>query len=54
MLILPLSYYAKERKGDIMMYWIGCQEVEWSIVSMLQMLFRDPLLIVFIAALCDN
>lgn len=47
MLILPLSYYAKERKGDIMNR-IGSdvQEVEWSIVSMLQMLFRDPLLIV--------
>ncbi len=45
--ILPLSFYSKEKKGDIINR-IGAdvQEVEWSIVSMLQMLFRDPLLLI--------
>ncbi|MCQ2285525.1 MAG: ABC transporter ATP-binding protein/permease [Bacteroidales bacterium] len=47
LLILPLSFYAHERKGDIMnRMGSDVQEVEWSIVSMLQMLFRDPLLII--------
>ncbi|MCR5115022.1 MAG: ABC transporter ATP-binding protein/permease [Bacteroidales bacterium] len=53
LLILPLSFFNKQKKGDIMNR-IGSdvQEVEWSIVCSLQMLFRDPiLLIVFILTL---
>ena len=47
LLILPLSFYAHERKGDILnRMGSDVQEVEWSIVSMLQMLFRDPLLLI--------
>lgn len=47
LLILPLSFYQHEKKGDIMnRLGSDVQEVEWSIVSMLQMLFRDPLLII--------
>lgn len=47
LLILPLSFYGKQRKGDIMNR-IGSdvQEVEWSVVCSLQMVFRDPLLVI--------
>lgn len=47
LIILPLSFYNKHKKGDILSR-IGAdvQEVEWSIVCSLQMLFRDPLLII--------
>lgn len=47
LLILPLSFYNKQKKGDILSR-IGSdvQEVEWSVVCSLQMLFRDPLLII--------
>lgn len=47
LLILPLSFYNKQKKGDILSR-IGAdvQEVEWSVVCSLQMLFRDPLLII--------
>lgn len=44
---LPLSFYSKQRKGDIMSR-IGSDviEVEWSIFASLQSLCRDPFLIV--------
>jgi len=46
-IILPLSFYAKEKKGDLMnRVGSDVQEVEWSIVSMLFLLFRDPLLVI--------
>ncbi|MEG2070663.1 MAG: ABC transporter transmembrane domain-containing protein, partial [Bacteroidales bacterium] len=46
-IILPLSFYAQQKKGDIMNR-IGSdvQEVEWSVISTLQTLCRDPLLII--------
>ncbi len=45
-LILPLSYYSEQRKGDIMSRMTtDVQEVEWSIMSSLEMLFRDPITI---------
>lgn len=45
-LILPLSYYSDQRKGDIMSRITNdVQEVEWSILSSLEMLFRDPITI---------
>lgn len=46
-LILPLSYYSEKRKGDIMSRMTtDVQEVEWSIMSSLEMLFRDPITII--------
>ena len=53
LLILPLSYYSEQRKGDILSR-IGAdvQEVEWSVFSSLQSLLRDPfLIIIFLIAL---
>jgi subfamily B ATP-binding cassette protein MsbA len=42
-LILPLSYYNEQRKGDIIARMTNdVQEVEWSIMSSLEMAFRDP------------
>jgi ABC-type multidrug transport system fused ATPase/permease subunit len=50
---LPLSYYSNERKGDIMSrITTDVQEVEWSVMSSLEMIFRDPInIIILIAAL---
>lgn len=53
MLILPLSFYGKQKKGDILNR-IGSdvQEVDWSIVCSIRMVCRDLLLvIVFLFAL---
>jgi len=45
-LILPLSYYSEQRKGDIIARMSSdVQEIEWSIMSSLEMLFRDPIAI---------
>lgn len=44
---LPLSYYSEERKGDIISRMTAdVQEVEWSIMQSLEMIFREPLTIV--------
>ena len=46
-LVLPLSFYSEERKGDILSRITGdVQEVEWSIMNSLEMVFRDPISIV--------
>lgn len=46
-LILPLSYFSEQRKGDIIARMTSdVQEVEWSIMSSLEMLFREPIAIV--------
>lgn len=46
-LILPLSYYSEQRKGDIIARMTAdVQEVEWSIMSSLEMIFRDPIQII--------
>ena len=45
-LILPLGYYNEQRKGDIISRMTtDVQEVEWSIMSSLEMFFRDPIAI---------
>ena len=45
---LPLSYYSEERKGDIMSRMtVDVQEIEWSIMQSLEMIFREPLNIIF-------
>lgn len=47
-LILPLSYYSEKRKGDIIARMTGdVQEVEWSVMSSLEMIFRDPVTVIF-------
>lgn len=44
---LPLSYFSETRKGDIISRTTGdVQEIEASIISSLEMLFRDPITIV--------
>ncbi len=53
LLVLPLSFYSEQRKGDIISR-IGAdvQEVEWSVFSTLQSICRDPaMIIVFLAVL---
>ncbi len=43
-LILPLSYYSEQKKGDIIARMTSdVQEVEVSIMSSLEMMFRDPI-----------
>ena len=47
-LSLPLGYFSQERKGDIIARMSGdVQEVENSITSVLDMLIKNPILIVF-------
>lgn len=46
-LVLPLAYYSEKRKGDIMSRMTtDVQEVEWSILNSLEMLFREPIAVV--------
>ena len=46
-MILPLSYYTEQKKGDIITRMTGdVQEIEWSVMSTLVMLFRDPMTII--------
>ncbi|NCA86120.1 MAG: ABC transporter ATP-binding protein [Clostridia bacterium] len=47
-LILPLSYFSEQRKGDIMSRITNdVMNIEWSIMQSLEMLFREPLTIIF-------
>ncbi|MBO4567273.1 MAG: ABC transporter ATP-binding protein, partial [Bacteroidales bacterium] len=47
-LSLPLGYFSRERKGDIMARMSGdVQEVESSLTASLDMLIKNPILIVF-------
>jgi len=46
-LILPLAYYSEKKRGDIISRMTAdVQEIEWSIMSSLEMLFREPLTII--------
>lgn len=46
MLLLPLSYFSEERKGDLMSRISSdVQEIEWSIVGVIEMIAREPLVI---------
>lgn len=50
-LVLPLSFYSDEKKGDIMSRFSNdVLEVEWSILNSLEILFRDPLAIILYLA----
>src|SRR5690606_7786190 len=47
LLALPLSFYSEERKGDILARITNdVLEIEWSILSSLEMIFREPLAII--------
>jgi subfamily B ATP-binding cassette protein MsbA len=47
-LILPLAYFSEQRKGDIMSRITNdVSNVEWSIMQSLEMLFREPISIIF-------
>lgn len=47
-LILPLSFYSFQKKGDLMSRLTSdINEIEWSIVSSLQMAIKDPLNVIF-------
>lgn len=50
---LPLAFYSNERKGDLMSRITNdVQEVEWSVLSALVILFKEPLtILVFIIVL---
>lgn len=49
---LPLSYYSDEKKGDLMSRMTtDVQEIEWSIMLTLEMIFREPLTIIIILSL---
>ena len=44
---LPVSYFSDERKGDLMSrFSADVQEVEWSILNMLEVIVREPLTII--------
>ncbi len=46
---LPLSFFSDEKKGDIMSRMTyDVQEVEWSILSSLEAVFREPLSIILV------
>jgi len=45
-LVLPLSFFTNERKGDVLTRMSSdVQEIEWSIMSSIEILFRDPITI---------
>lgn len=46
-MVLPMSYFTEEKKGDLMARMNGdVNEVEVAVVSMLELLFRDPLSVI--------
>lgn len=47
LLLLPISYFSEERKGDLMArITIDVQEIEWSVLKSLETLVRSPLMII--------
>lgn len=49
---LPLSYFSEEKKGDLMSRMTtDVQEIEWSIMQTLEMIFREPLTIIILFSL---
>ncbi|HMQ46729.1 MAG TPA: ABC transporter ATP-binding protein [Saprospiraceae bacterium] len=46
-LSLPLAYFSEEKKGDLLSrITADVQEVEWSILNVLEAIFREPLIII--------
>ncbi|MCG3166725.1 MAG: putative multidrug export ATP-binding/permease protein [Bacteroidia bacterium] len=52
-LVLPLSYYSNERKGDLISRSTSdISEIEWSILGSIEMLFKEPVtFIIFLTTL---
>jgi ATP-binding cassette, subfamily B, bacterial MsbA len=53
-MVLPLAFFSETRKGDVIARMTGdVQEIETSVVSSLEMLFRDPIqvLIIYLSVL---
>lgn len=52
-LILPLAYFNEQRKGDVMSRFSNdVMEIEWSVMSSLEMLFREPInILIFLTTL---
>jgi ATP-binding cassette, subfamily B, bacterial MsbA len=49
---LPLSYYSEEKKGDLMSRMTtDVQEIEWSIMQTLEMIFREPLTVIILVTM---
>lgn len=49
LLALDIDYFTKERKGDIMSRVSNdVQEIQWTVLTSIEMLFRDPIAIVLI------
>lgn len=45
MMVLPLSYFSEEKKGDLMSrITTDVMEIEWSILNILEAFFREPLI----------
>ena len=46
-LYLPLTYFSEEKKGDLMSRMTSdVQEIEWSIMQSLEVIFREPLTVI--------
>ena len=46
-MVLPMAYFTEERKGDLMSrITADVQEVEWSILNVLEVIFRAPFMII--------
>ncbi len=47
MLLLPLSYFSNERKGDLMSRMTNdVLEIEWSVITTIEALFREPIILI--------
>lgn len=45
--VLPLAYFSEERKGDLISrFSADMQEIEWSILNVLETIAREPLMII--------
>ena len=51
--LLPLSYFSEEKKGDILTKMGGdVQEIQWTVIQSLEMIFREPFnIILFLGAM---
>ncbi len=50
-LVLPLSFFSEEKKGDIIARTTNdLSEIEWTILSSIEAIFRDPFAIIFFLA----
>ena len=50
-IILPISYFSEDKKGNIIARMTNdVQEIEWGIMSSLEMIFRDPIKIILFLA----